>query len=358
MTVPSASSTRILAIETSCDETAAAVIDDGRHIRSNVIASQIALHQKYGGVFPEMASRAHIEAIAPTIKQAMDDAGAAWDALTAVAVTKGPGLPGSLVVGVNAAKGVCLAYDLPLIGINHLEGHLYSHWLVPSVEAGRVTNPPYSAGDEQEFPILGLLVSGGHTELVLVKNHGEYELIGHTVDDAAGEAFDKVARMLGLGYPGGPAIEHAAVQGNPRRFRFSRPRMDRQFDFSFSGVKTAAYYLLRDFGGAAEGKPNPRVPVSDIAASFQDAVVDWLVEKTARAAQQYNAKAVLVGGGVSANRLLRERMMTALPMPVMFPPLSLCTDNAAMIGAAAHFAYLRGVRDGLDMDVEPDLKIG
>lgn len=344
-----AGATRILAIETSCDETAAAVIDDGRHIRSNVIASQIALHEKYGGVFPEMASRAHIEAIAPVIRQAMQDAGAGWDSLTAVAVTRGPGLPGSLVVGVNAAKGVCLAHDLPLIGVNHLEGHLYAHWLAGSGPAG---------DSEQDFPLLGLIVSGGHTELALVKGHGEYELIGHTVDDAAGEAFDKVARMLALGYPGGPAIERAAAQGNPRRFRFSRPRMDRPFDFSFSGAKTAAWYLLRDFGGVVDGRPNPRAPVFDIAASFQEAVVDWLVEKTLRAAQQFNVRAVLVGGGVSANRLLRERLMATLPVPAFFPPLSLCTDNAAMIGAAAHFAYLRGARDDLDMDVEPDLKIG
>ncbi len=346
--------TRILAIETSCDETAAAVIDNGRHIRSNMIASQIALHQRYGGVFPEMASRAHIEAIAPVIRQAMEDAGAGWDSLTAVAVTKGPGLPGSLVVGVNAAKGICLAYDLPLIGVNHLEGHLYAHWLAGT---GPAANGP--AGEsEQDFPLLGLIVSGGHTELVLMKGHGEYELIGHTVDDAAGEAFDKVARMLALGYPGGPAIERAATQGNPHRFKFSRPRMDRPFDFSFSGAKTAAWYVVRDFGGMIDGKPNPRVPVFDLAASFQEAVVDWLVDKTLRAAQHYHAHAVLIGGGVSANRLLRERMATLLPMPVFFPPLSLCTDNAAMIGAAAHFAYLRGARHDLDMDVEPDLKIG
>ncbi|MCS7062022.1 MAG: tRNA (adenosine(37)-N6)-threonylcarbamoyltransferase complex transferase subunit TsaD, partial [Anaerolineae bacterium] len=263
----------------------------------------------------------------------------------------GPGLPGSLVVGVNAAKGVCIAYDLPLIGVNHLEGHLYAHWL-----AG--VPPSTHPITQQEFPLLGLIVSGGHTDLVLVRGHGAYELIGHTVDDAAGEAFDKVARMLALGYPGGPAIERAAALGNPRRFKFSRPRLDRPFDFSFSGAKTAALYLVRDFGGVVDGKPGPRVPIHDIAASFQEAVVDWLVDKTVRAAQQYQVKAVLVGGGVSANRLLRERMMAALPGPVFFPPVSLCTDNAAMIGAAAHFAYLRGVRDELDMDVEPDLKIG
>ncbi len=279
--------TRILAIETSCDETAAAVVDDGRHIRSNVIASQIELHRRYGGVFPEMASRAHIEQIAPVIQQAMSDAQATWESLSAVAVTKGPGLPGSLVVGVNAAKGICLARDLPLIGVNHLEGHLYSHWLEPRPEHSALSTE-HSAQDSglrtQDFPLLGLIVSGGHTELVLVRGHGQYELIGHTVDDAAGEAFDKVARMLGLGYPGGPAIEQAARSGNPQRFKFSRPRMESPWNFSFSGAKTAAYYLLRDFGGDTGGKPGPNVPVNDIAASFQEAVVDWLVDKAMRAA--------------------------------------------------------------------------
>ncbi len=349
--------TRILAIETSCDETAAAVVDDGRLIRSNVIASQIELHRKYGGVFPEMASRAHIEAIAPVIRQAMSEAGAAWETLSAVAVTRGPGLPGSLVVGVNAAKGICIARDLPLVGVNHLEGHLYAHWL--QAEAGSRQPTVDSPAGESPFPVLGLIVSGGHTELVLARDHGQYELIGHTVDDAAGEAFDKVARMLGLGYPGGPAIEQAARHGNPHRFKFSRPRMDAPWNFSFSGAKTAAFYLLRDFGGAVDGAPNPRVPVNDIAASFQESAVDWLVDKTTRAAQQFGARAILVGGGVSANGVLRERLAAAAgSRPVHFPPLALCTDNAAMIGAAAHFAFLRGVRDGLEMDVAPDLKIG
>jgi N6-L-threonylcarbamoyladenine synthase len=348
---------RILAIETSCDETAAAVVDDGRLIRSNVIASQIELHRKYGGVFPEMASRAHIEAIAPVIRQAMSEAGAAWESLSAVAVTRGPGLPGSLVVGVNAAKGICIARDLPLVGVNHLEGHLYAHWL--QAEAGSRPSAVDSPAGEPPFPVLGLIVSGGHTELVLARDHGQYELIGHTVDDAAGEAFDKVARMLGLGYPGGPAVEQAARNGNPRRFKFSRPRMDAPWNFSFSGVKTAAFYLLRDFGGAVDGVPNPRVPVNDIAACFQESVVDWLAEKTARAAQQFGAQAILVGGGVSANGALRERLAAAAgARPVHFPPLSLCTDNAAMIGAAAYFAFRRGARDGLEMDVAPDLKIG
>lgn len=360
--------TRILAIESSCDETAAAVIEDGRRILSNVISSQIDLHQKYGGVFPEMASRAHVEAITPVIAQAMADANAAWDSITAIAVTRGPGLPGSLVVGVNAAKGICLARGLPLIGVNHLEGHIYSHFLETSPQ-------PQTPSPVFEFPLLTLIVSGGHTELVLMRGHGDYELIGHTVDDAAGEAFDKVARMLGLGYPGGPLIQKAALAGNAERFKFARPRIsprkggvvrskyDGAFEFSFSGAKTAALGLIQQFGGddKVDGKLSRAVPVEDIAASFQLAVVDWLVEKTALAVAQFGAKAVLVGGGVSANKLLREKMRAAFPdpaFPVSFPPFALCTDNAAMIGAAAHYAYARGVRDTLAMDVSPDLKIG
>ncbi|HQX74723.1 MAG TPA: tRNA (adenosine(37)-N6)-threonylcarbamoyltransferase complex transferase subunit TsaD [Thermoflexales bacterium] len=369
--------TRILAIESSCDETAAAVIEDGRRILSNVISSQIDLHQKYGGVFPEMASRAHVEAITPVIAQAMADANATWDSITAVAVTRGPGLPGSLVVGVNAAKGICLARGLPLIGVNHLEGHIYSHFLETG-DGGRKTDALAVAGLPSpvfEFPLLTLIVSGGHTELVLMRGHGDYELIGHTVDDAAGEAFDKVARMLGLGYPGGPLIQKAALAGNAERFKFARPRIsprkggmvrskyDGAFEFSFSGAKTAALGLIQQFGGndKVNGKLSLAVPVEDIAASFQLAVVDWLVEKTALAVQQFGAKAVLVGGGVSANKLLREKMRAAFPdpaFPVSFPPFALCTDNAAMIGAAAHYAYVRGVRDTLAMDVSPDLKIG
>ncbi len=365
---------RILAIETSCDETAAAIIDDGRFIRSNVIASQIDLHQKYGGVFPEMASRAHIEAIAPTIDTAMKDASADWESLSAVAVTKGPGLPGSLVVGVNAAKGICLARDLPLVGVNHLEGHIYSHWLEmttddPSTGSGRSSSVVHRLSSiGSPFPLLVLIVSGGHTELVLMRDHGQYQLLGHTVDDAVGEAFDKVARLLGLGYPGGPAIQKAAQSGNPARFKFSKPRVSLgaktvrttsdEYMFSFSGAKTNALYLVRDNGGSTDGKLTTYTPVADIAASFQDAVTDWLVDKAARAAEAFRCKAVLVGGGVSANKMLREKMQAKFGVVVSFPPMALCTDNAAMIGAAAHYAFVRGLRDDLTLDVMPDLKLG
>lgn len=367
---------RILAIETSCDETAAAVIDDGRFIRSNIVASQIDLHAAHGGVFPELASRAHVEAIGAVIARAMAEASAAWDSLSAVAVTRGPGLPGSLVVGVNAAKGICLARGLPLIGVNHLEGHLYSHWLETSLSGGRTG---------WEFPLIGLIVSGGHTELTLMREHGQYELLGHTVDDAAGEAFDKVARLMGLGYPGGPAIERMSQTGNPSAFRFGKPKINPRrrrtgpqsdlprpyrenalYDFSFSGVKTAALQIVRERSESpslvpAGGDPLARVPVADLAASFQAAVVDWLVEKALRAAADFSARAILVGGGVSANKLLRQRMALAAEaarLPVSFPPLPLCVDNAAMIGAAAYHAFKRGERNGLDMDVEPELKLG
>lgn len=356
---------RILALETSCDETAAAVIDDGRFIRSNVVASQIDLHAAYGGVFPEMASRAHVEAIGAVIARAMKEAEAGWESVNAVAVTRGPGLPGSLVVGVNAAKGICLARGLPLIGVNHLEGHIYSHWLETALPAGQ---PAWS------FPLITLIVSGGHTELVLMRGHGDYELLGHTVDDAAGEAFDKVARLLGLPYPGGPAIERLSQTGNPNAFRFARPKISPRrrtegahsglprpyrdqalYDFSFSGAKTNALNLTRELGAQAAAR------AADVAASFQSAVVEWLVEKTLLAARDFDARAVLVGGGVSANRLLRQRMALAAEaarLPVSFPPLALCVDNAAMIGAAAYQAFLRGERDGLALDVSPELKLG
>ncbi len=357
---------RLLAIETSCDETAAAVVDDGCRIRSNVIASQIDLHRRYGGVFPELASRAHLEAIAAVVDQAMQESGASWESLSAVAVTKGPGLPGSLVVGVNMAKGICLARDLPLIGVNHLEGHIYSHWL--DADGGQTSIVHRLEALGSPFPLLALIVSGGHTELVLMRDHGKYELLGHTVDDAVGEAFDKVARMLNLGYPGGPAIQRAAQTGNPHRFKFSRPRISLSaktarvasdaFLFSFSGAKTHAMHLIRETSRSANGAVTRYTPVNDIAASFQEAVTSWLAEKTIQAAELYRVKAVLVGGGVSANKLLREKLQAHFGVAVSFPPLALCTDNAAMIGAAGYFAFMRGARDDLGMDVVPDLKLG
>jgi len=335
--------TRILAIETSCDETAAAVVENGRRVLAGIVASQAAHHAKFGGVFPEAASRMHIESIYPVVAETLAQAHVGLEAVDAIAVTRGPGLAGSLVVGMAMAKGMALASGLPLIGVNHLEAHLYSIWLVE---------------DEPEpaFPLLALIVSGGHSELVLMREHLTYERLGGTLDDAAGEAFDKVARLLGLGYPGGPAIQAAAETGDPQAFKFPRAWLEDSWDFSFSGLKTAVLREVRsqqpDLEAGVEA-PRPGLPIADLAASFQAAVVDVLVGKALSAAETLEAKEVLVAGGVSANRALREAFRERASLPVRVPPLALCTDNAAMIGAVGHWRYLAGQRDALDMDVLP-----
>lgn len=337
MQTSSAQMTRILAIETSCDETAAAVVENGARILSNVVASQIDLHAQYGGVFPEVASRRHIEVIYPVIEQAVREAYIGFDDLDCIAVTRGPGLVGSLLVGVNAAKGLALARNKPFLGINHIEGHIYSLWLT-------------DAAPDITFPLLTLVVSGGHTELYLMTAHGRYQHLGGTLDDAAGEAFDKVGRLLGLPFPGGPAIDKAAERGNPVAFAFPRALMtDQGYNFSFSGLKTAVMRQVKQY--------NTRLPVADLAASFQAAVVEALVAKTVQAALDYEVTAVHVAGGVSANRTLRQAMSAALTIPVRVPPLFLCTDNAAMIGAAAHWHFVNGRRDTLDLDVIPSLQL-
>jgi N6-L-threonylcarbamoyladenine synthase len=331
---------RILGIESSCDETAASVVENGRTILSNVVASQVSLHAQYGGVFPEVASRQHIVTIYPVVEQALQQAHLSLKDVDAIAVTRGPGLPGSLVVGINLAKGLVLGSGLPLLGINHLEAHLYSAWLY-DVEARSVPEP--------QFPLIALIVSGGHTELILMEGHLHYRRLGATLDDAAGEAFDKVARLLGLAYPGGPAIQEASENGNPRAFELPRAWLEDSWDFSFSGLKTA---VLREVRRMQErGQP---VPVQDMAASFQTAVVDVLVGKTLAAAKKYQAKEVLIAGGVSANRALRQAIYAQASCPVHIPPIWLCTDNAAMIAGAGYFRYVRGQRDALDMDVLPN----
>lgn len=329
--------TRILAIETSCDETAAAVVEDGTTILSNVIASQTDLHAQYGGVFPEVASRKHIEVIHAVVDQAMNTAHLGFDDLDCIAVTRGPGLVGSLLVGVNVAKGLAVGSGKPLLGVNHIEGHIYSLWLTEE-------------SDKIEFPVLTLVVSGGHTELYLMRDHLNYEHLGGTLDDAAGEAFDKVGRLLGLPYPGGPAIDKASKEGNPTTFKFPRAVMDDSYNFSFSGLKTA---VLRE----TEKYDPDRMPVNDMAAGFQAAVVDVLVAKTATAAQDFDVTAVHLAGGVSANRALRQQMVESLDIPVRYPPFVLCTDNAAMIAAAAHYHFISDHRDTLDFDVLPSLQL-
>lgn len=329
--------TTILGLETSCDETAAAVVAEGRRILSNAVASQVEIHARYGGVFPELASRQHIRDILPVIEEALSQAKMELGQLDGLAVTIGPGLAGSLVVGVNAAKGLALALDLPFIGINHLEAHIYAIW---------------TQGPEIEFPLLCLIASGGHTNLALMTDHGQYEPLGQTLDDAAGEAFDKVARLLGLGYPGGPAIQEKAEEGDPKAFDLPRAWLPGTYNFSFSGLKTAVLYLVRRL--EEEGN---ELPLADLAASFQAAVVDVLVEKTRLAAQEHGVKQVLLVGGVAANTLLRQEMRRRVRIPVLYPPPELCTDNAVGVAAAGWFRLEAGERAGWDLDVIPGLKL-
>lgn len=338
---------RILAIETSCDETAAAVVENGRHIISNQVASQVDLHAQFGGVFPEVASRQHIRTIHPIVENALKDAHLRLADLDAIAVTRGPGLPGSLVVGMNMAKGLAVGSGLPLIGVNHLESHIYSAWLgwppTPESSAEATLKPA------PQFPLLALIVSGGHTELVLVEEHLRYRRLGGTLDDAAGEAFDKIARLLDLGYPGGPAIQKAAEHGDARAFNFPRAWLEGSWNFSFSGLKTAVLREVRRLQ-----KERRDLPVVNLAASFQQAVIDVLVGKTLMAAESTQAKEILVAGGVSANRPLRAAILSQAELPVHIPPLALCTDNAAMVAAAGYFRYIHGQRDRLDIDALPN----
>ena len=330
---------RILAIETSCDETACAVLENGRALLASTVASQMDIHARYGGVFPEVASRQHVLSITPVVEQTLVQSNLSLKDIDAIAVTRGPGLAGSLVVGMNMAKGLALGMGLPLVGVNHLEGHIYSSWIYNSGES----IPP-----EPQFPLMALLVSGGHTELNLMTDHLTYERLGSTLDDAAGEAFDKVARLLGLAYPGGPSIQRAAEGGDPRRFKFPRARLEGIYDFSFSGVKTAVLYEVNDLK-----KKGNTLPVEDLAASFQSAVVDVLFKKTMQAARDYGAKEILVAGGVSANRVLRQAFQSQKEFKVHIPAFSLCTDNAAMIAAAGYYRFALGHVSGLDIDVQP-----
>lgn len=327
---------RILAIETSCDETAAAVVRDGTHVLSSVLSSQVDLHARFGGVVPEIASRAHVELLTPIVAQAMVEAGMSLeDRPDAVAATVGPGLVGALLVGVSAAKAMALVWDVPFVAVNHLEAHLYASF---------IEEP------DLEPPLLMLLVSGGHTMLIAMHDHGKYDVLGQTVDDAAGEAFDKVARAMGLGYPGGPAIDRIAASGNPHAVAFPRAMKDRGYDFSFSGLKTAVMLYLRN---------NPDADPADVAASFQEAVVDVLLYKARNAARDIGARGICLAGGVAANSLLRERTCDLGindGLRVFLPSRPMCTDNAAMVGSAAYYRLRSEGPSSLNTPASPALR--
>ncbi len=330
--------TTILGIETSCDETAAAVVDDGRLVRSNIVSSQVDLHARYGGVVPEIAGRAHEALITPVVAEALVEAGAADHDIDAVAATCGPGLAGSLLVGVAAAKAFALVWDVPYVAVNHHEAHLYAA-LLDEHDA------------EVQFPLVTLLVSGGHTMLVSFEGHGQYRLLGATRDDAAGEAFDKVARYLGLGYPGGPAIDRLANEGDPEAVPLTRAMLNDGLDFSFSGIKTAVINWVR---------AHPEVDTADVAASFQACVVDVLTQKTRRAAHQVGAAGICLAGGVAANSALRERTLdicVADGINAYLPSRAMCTDNAAMIAATAWYRLQRDGASPLDGGADPNLRI-
>lgn len=389
----------VLGIESSCDETGAAIVQDGRYLRSNVVASQVEIHNRYGGVVPEVASRQQLATIIPVLETALDKAGCGWSDIDAIAATYGPGLAGSLLVGLTVGKTLALARNLPFIGINHLEAHIYANWLrkgeaAPSEADATTTDWAYQDGDPI-FPLICLVISGAHSELALVRDHGQYELLGHTRDDAAGEAFDKVARILGLDYPGGPAIQQAAQRAEEELLRQKKPvalarsayRLPRAwlrgtYDFSFSGLKTAMLHL-------AEGAVNPQQNTSTarngegkqisqytrmgaqaaqhgtpnvdlLASSFQEAIVDVLAVKTRLAAQEYHVKQALLAGGVAANLSLRARLeqeLLPLRIRLRYPPIEFCTDNAAMIAGAAFFHLCRGEQSGLHLDVHPGLSL-
>jgi tRNA N6-adenosine threonylcarbamoyltransferase len=335
----------ILAIESSCDETGVAVVVGGRRIRANAVASQVAVHAATGGIVPEVAARQQLRWIVPTLRAALDEARVDWGDLDAIAVTYGPGLIGSLLVGVNVAKSLAVAHDLPLVGVNHIEGHIYANWLTDASAAEPLPGDP-------PFPLLCLVVSGGHTQLVLMRDHGSYTLLGQTVDDAAGEAFDKIGRLLGLPYPGGPAIS-AAAAGASAATRFPRARTAGPYDFSFSGLKTA---VLREVAGYRErGEP---IPVDGLAAAFEEAVVDALVTKTLAAAAEHEVAAVAIGGGVAANRALRAALGERLRgTPLLIPRPEWCTDNGAMIGAAGGFRHAAGDRADASLEAIPNLAL-
>lgn len=352
---------KILGIESSCDETAASVVEDGRKLLSNVVNSQIDIHAHYGGVIPEVAARSHIEVINPVINQALSDASLTWDDIDAVAITYAPGLIGSLLVGTLAARTLALTKNKPLYPVHHVEGHVYANFIVDQADHLELTLP----SKQPEFPMLALIVSGGHSQLALFKGHGDYELLGQTQDDAVGEAYDKVAKILGYPYPGGPAVDKAALEGDPNKYQLPKARMKNPYDFSFSGVKTAVLravqhevgvdYTFPSYELAARLNDAQRV---DFAASFQRVANETLVDAAEKAFKQHQPKSVVIAGGVAASRALRKMLSERLPLPIEYAPMSLCTDNAAMIATLGYYyAQIKEPCDPYSLEVIPSISM-
>ncbi|MEI7539343.1 MAG: tRNA (adenosine(37)-N6)-threonylcarbamoyltransferase complex transferase subunit TsaD [Candidatus Saccharibacteria bacterium] len=384
---------KILGIESSCDETAAAVVQDGRSLLSNVINSQIDIHAVYGGVVPEVAARSHIEVINPVIDQALTDANLTWDDIDAIAVTYAPGLVGSLLIGTLAARTLALLKNKPLYPIHHVEAHVYANFITefgssqaagtsfhsnplqpksdqapgPSsdLERSRITKEIVSKGEQPEFPMLALIVSGGHSQLVLFRGHGDYELLGQTCDDAVGEAFDKVAKIIGLPYPGGPSIAQAALSGNPHAYKLPKAKLSGKYDFSFSGLKTATLRAVQREVGVDFTFPSTQLAAClddqqrhDFAASFQQIAIETLVDQTEKAFHDYNPKSVVIAGGVAANQELRRQLSERLPLPIEYAPMNLCTDNAAMVASLGYYyAQQKQPTNPFDLEVIPSLSM-
>ena len=352
---------KVLGIETSCDETAASVVQDGRRMLSNIVASSMDLHAQYGGVVPEIAARSHIEAILPVIKEALEQADCTWDDIDALAVTYGAGLGGSLLIGVLTARTLAITHHKPLYAVNHVMGHIYANFLTETAL------PDYQMRHTQpEFPMLAIIVSGGHSQLALFRNHFDYRLLGQTQDDAIGEAFDKVAKILGLPYPGGPSVAHAAALGNPESFRLPKAKMSEPYDFSFSGLKTAVLRLAQAQIGESYDFPSTKLASRlseaqkvDIAASFQHTAVATIVDKAVTAYREFSPASVVIAGGVAANQELRRQLTAALPLPIQYPDFKLCTDNGAMIAALGCFSAVSGqpTADPYTLTIAPNLSM-
>ncbi len=356
---------KVLGIETSCDETAAAVVEDGKRLLSNVVASSMDLHVQYGGVVPEIAARSHIEAIIPVIDEALRQAGCSWEEIDGIAVTQGAGLGGSLLIGVLTARTLAIVHKKPLYAINHVEGHLYANFITELGENLKRQNPTYKLPTSQpEFPFLGLIVSGGHTQIAHFRGHFDYELLGRTTDDAVGEAFDKVAKILGLPYPGGPSIAKKAFEGNPDAFQFPKAKMPNKYDFSFSGLKTAVLRAAQQLCGKSHDFPSfelskllSEAQKADIAASFQKIAVETVVDKVVLAYEQLRPKSVIIGGGVAASSELRRQLAERLPISIEYTDIKLCTDNGAMIAALGCYKAMlkQAEADPYTLDIAPNL---